>query len=199
MQTIDYIITANHYSEAEGAGGTVRGRILKRARELVQQNRIKGRIVDIDTVSGEPVTARIWQGTWIADCPDCRGAEFVSHHEPVFWCCGCANRRNDYRLRPVIFPEPEIRAEIERLILSRPVDDVAGIRDVDRACGAQPLILVEMGVKGKEILLPLRRDWEPHETIEDLQKQNDPIAKWLELKDEEKNGPVKIKAKKAGK
>lgn len=199
MQTINYIITASHYSEAEGAGGTVRGRILKRAQELAQQNRIKGRIVDIDGVGGEPVTARIWQGAWIADCPDCKGAEFVSHDEPIFWCCGCANRRNDHKLRRVIFPEPEIRLQIEQLILSRPVDDVAGIRDVDRACGAQPLILVEIGAKGRESLLPLRRDWEPHETIEDLQKQNEPIEKWHQLSREEKSGIVKIKAKKAGK
>lgn len=198
MQSINYIVTAKHYSEAEGAGGTVRGRILKRFREMMVKNRVKGVTVDIDNVGGNLVTARIYQGSWIADCPDCRGAEFVDPDEPIFFCCTCINRANSFKSRPVTFPDEPTRKEIERLILARPVNDVAGVRDVDRANCAQPLILVEIGEVGKEDLFELRRDWLPHETITDLTEQNKPIAKWKKLSDEDKLRPVKSTAKKAG-
>jgi len=158
MKSVDRIITAKDY------GGGARAYIRKTQAGLLR----KGVTVAIkfkDPTSGEPVKARIWQGQWIADCEHCRGAAFVDPDEPVFFCFGCGNRVNNGRLRPVEFPAE--REEIERLVLERPVDDVAGLTDMERAGLARPLVYVEKDGQAR----PLTRSWEPGETVEALRKQ----------------------------
>ena len=63
-------------------------------------------------LAGTPVTARIDHGRWIADC-ECRGAEYVDPDEPIFFCLSCMNTEYQGQVRPVQFPAPEIRAQIE--------------------------------------------------------------------------------------
>ena len=59
------------------------------------------------------VLARVNYGRWIADCPDCAGAELVEPGK-LFSCrsCGAEPRR-------VVFPDE--RGEIEELLLARPM------------------------------------------------------------------------------
>lgn len=178
MKSIDYIVTAKHYSKAEGADGTVRNRILKLCEKFRKEKNVKVEAKDIDSPSGDPVYARIWQGQWIADCP-CNGAQFVDPGEPIFFCFGCGNRANGGRVRPVIFPGNTERVEIERLLLERPVDDQAGLTDLERVGMAKPLIAVAVEKEdGSVDVLKLGRDWVPGESVEDIQKQNAPIKTW---------------------
>lgn len=172
MQSVDYIITAKHYAEREGAGGSVKKRILK-WREKMHKN--KGEAVQvkgIDAPSGEVVQARIWQGQWIAEC-ECGGNEFVDPDEPIFFCFSCGNRKNDQYVRPVVFPENH--KDIEAAVLARPVNDMRGITDLERAGLAAPLLYVETE-EGE--IKPLTRSWSPGETLADLHKQNHVIKKW---------------------
>lgn len=64
----------------------------------------------IDPADGHP--------RWIADCPDCRSAEYVWLDAPVFFCCNCANATVGGRWRLVVLPTS--RGEIEALVLARP-------------------------------------------------------------------------------
>ena len=127
-KSVNRIITAKDY------GGSARGYIRRQQQAL----HARGVAVQVDdTLGGVPVKARIWQGQWIADC-ECSGASFVDPQEPVFFCFGCGNRIDNGCLRPVDFPADY--AEIERLILERPVNDVAGLTDMERAGLAKPLL-----------------------------------------------------------
>ena len=74
-----------------------------------------------DTVADvPPLFARIYHGLWIADCPDCRGAEFVWLDEPYFMCANCINAKVGHKWRQVVLPAN--RAEIERILLVRPME-----------------------------------------------------------------------------
>ncbi len=48
-------------------------------------------------------------------------------------------------LRRVVFPDRETQVEIERLLLLRPVDDVRGQTDLERAGLARAIINVQFG------------------------------------------------------
>jgi hypothetical protein len=163
--SVNYIITAKHYGN-----GSARGYI-RNMQKLIHQRR--GVSVTIngleDEPTGAPVEARIWQGQWIADC-ECRSASFVDPDEPVFMCFGCGNRANGQKPRPVIFPPEAERKEIERLLLERPVDDLAGLTDLERAGMARALINVE-NEQGER--LPLTRSWNPGQSPADLHAEQD--------------------------
>lgn len=161
FKSIDYIVTARHYS----TDGTALG-YLKRIRDEIAAKR--GIFLPIIEVpAGEPLLARIHRGQWIADC-ECGGATFVDPEWPFTYCFTC--RQNGDHIRPVTFPENW--KEIERVILERPVNDRAGLTDLERAGLARPMILVED--KGG-----LAREWGPHETVADLHAQQDaPIKAW---------------------
>ncbi len=171
IKSVDFIVSAKHY------GGSARGYIRKQ-----QQAKHKAGVpVTIrgldDAPVGQPVQARVWQGQWIADCDICRGASFIDPEEPVFFCFGCGNRANGGYPRPVTVPENW--REIEATLLQRPVNDMAGITDLERAALARPVIEVEVQTPEGPRNLPLVRSWEPHETVEDLQAQQDePIRQW---------------------
>lgn len=108
-------------------------------------------------VSGDAVLAEINFGRWIARCPDCGGAEYVSPSEKVFYCLSCGNHSLGGDARRVVFPEN--REEIEAEVLSREVTQGRGINPMDRAIKAQPK------VPG------LSRSWTPGESVEDLKEQ----------------------------
>ncbi len=186
VKSIDYIITARHY------GGSAKEYIRQQQTKIHRERGIAIPIKDLDLEpTGAPVNARIWQGQWIADC-ECRSASFVDPEEPIFFCFGCGNRSNGQKPRPVIFPPEEERKEIERLILERPVDDVAGLTDLERAGMARPILFKQMETPEGDIIqtLPLTRSWDPTETADDLRAQQDvPLRAWRDsLKGELKNG-----------
>lgn len=166
IKPLDRIISAKDY------GGSAMDYIKKQQRKI----HMRGIPLNIEwKVQGKPVFARIWQGQWIADCEYCNGASFVDPDEPIFFCFGCANRVNGMHLRPVEFPSDW--KEIEKVLLERPVDDVRGLTDNERAGMARPLLYLDRG--NGEPLLPLTRSWIPGETIEELRAQQDNlIEQW---------------------
>lgn len=191
IKSVDYIITAKHY------GGSARDYIRNMQRDIHRRG-VPVTIKDLDAEpTGTPVMARIWQGQWIADC-ECNGACFVDPDEPVFFCFTCGNRANGSKPRPVIFPPEAERKEIERLLLERPVSDMGGLTDLERAGLAKPVLFVQ--VMEEQLLafsdptrgesqqsaslpaaqtLPLTRSWEPGESVEDLRRQQEaPIREW---------------------
>lgn len=191
--SVNYIITAKHY------GGSARQYIRDQQIKLHRDRGIAVTIKDLDKEpSGAPVYARISRGQWIADC-ECNTAAFVDPDEPLMFCFGCGNRSNGSRPRPVVFPPREERLEIERLLLERPVNDVRGLTDMERAGNAEPMLWVQVEdpqaatetstlltsadppveQPKRVVTLPLPRSWEPGETIDDLHKQQDhAIDEW---------------------
>lgn len=116
---------------------------------------------------GKPVAAEINFGRWIANCPDCSGAEDVDPSEPIFYCFSCGNFSNNGRPRSVIFPPPKERKAIEAEILKRPVKIRGGANELERLVNAIPEITTEEGV--------LSRSWLPGETLEEIKRQNKPL------------------------
>jgi hypothetical protein len=68
-------------------------------------------------VSGD-VTARIDHSRWLADCPHCNEAWFVSKRYPVLWCAKCRMSANGSNARRVVFPVGS--EQVERLLSLRP-------------------------------------------------------------------------------
>ena len=180
MDNVNFIVTAKHYSKRYGADGTAKGFILKWREKLHKEKNIVIEIKGIDNPRGVPVKARIWQGQWIADCDveGCGGAEFVEPTEPLFFCFSCTNRLNGHFVRPVQIPEQW--QEIEALVLERPVNDVRGQTDLERANQAKARVVVVSD--GQEF--HLTRSWRPNESLDELRNQNK-VLKGLSLKDGE--------------
>lgn len=173
MESLQYLITAIHYCRREGVA-TVKDRILKI--HAKRQRKARGPLaIQIDKLSPHPVKARIELGQVVADC-ECGGCEFVDPNEPIFYCFECYNRAYNGTLRPVVFPDPETWAEITRLVLLRPVDDIRGTDDCDRAVAARAVIYLEQP-DGRH--LPLTRSWNPNETVRDLIRENEAVEKWV--------------------
>lgn len=116
---------------------------------------------------GKPVFARIDFGRWIADCPDCMGAEDVDPSEPIFYCFSCGNFTNDGHPRSVIFPPEPERKAIEKEILKRPVKIRGGANELERLVNAVPTQRSEEGL--------LSRSWNPGETLDEIKRQNLPL------------------------
>ncbi len=67
----------------------------------------------IDEHSQGAVMARIDWGRWIADCPCCAGAEFVSRKDRRFFCLNCGMVGNDGHPMQVVFPPDAKTIEAE--------------------------------------------------------------------------------------
>lgn len=176
MNSVNRIITAQDYCKREGVS-SIRERIRKRLSALRKKNILL--ICNYENVQGRVVYARIELGQWCANC-ECGGVEFVDPNDPIFFCLSCGNRVDAGNLRPVLFPDPGMQAEIERLVLERPVDDLRGLDDADRAAFAKAVIYIETE-DGSH--LPLTRSWDPHESVEDLMRENAPVQRWKQEKD----------------
>lgn len=187
VTSLDRIISAKDY------GGGARAYIRRWQKEKHRQG-ITVLIRDLDGPGvGEPLPAVIWQGQWIVRTDCCNSASFVDPDEPIFICFSCANRTNNNRPRPVLFPPEAERKQIEQLLLERPVNDVAGLTDMERAGLAQPLLYVEREeietaelfngmVAGPSRMVkrtyPLVRSWEG-ESVEQLRAEQEPtIHAW---------------------
>jgi len=116
----------NYIRRATGGGSriaTVRDTIpaLRGNRSLLLADwfRLEGLKYLIEIEQGrheQPVQARILYGRWLVDCPQCAGANDVDPDEPVYLCTSCGWPGN---FAHVEFPHE--RAEIERLLLHRPI------------------------------------------------------------------------------
>lgn len=71
------------------------------------------------TADAPAAAARVNAGRWIADCPDCNGAEFVWLANPRLWCVGCRNAALGGAWRAVTVPSAEDRAAIEAALAVR--------------------------------------------------------------------------------
>ena len=70
----------------------------------------------------EPAYARVYRGTWIADCPaaGCAGAEAVWKTTRLLWCATCHNADIGGAWRPVLVPDDAFA--IEAALMRRPVE-----------------------------------------------------------------------------
>jgi hypothetical protein len=66
-----------------------------------------------------PIKARVNHNRWIAECPDCAGAEFVWLDEPLFMCQSCFNGVVGGLWRRVQLP-PSV-GEVEAALRLRPL------------------------------------------------------------------------------
>lgn len=73
----------------------------------------------VETTGGPSVRARVYRNQWIADCPDCGGAQFIWRAGPlVTICLSCLNDGVGHVWRPVVLPDDV--AAIEDALLARP-------------------------------------------------------------------------------
>ena len=75
---------------------------------------------DVDP-DATPALAYVNQARWVADCPDCTGAELVAPGDP-FLCGSCFNEAIGYRWRPVRWPAGG-RGAVEAMLLARVCQD----------------------------------------------------------------------------
>jgi len=84
---------------------------------IVENNKLHGNFSK-HKATKKSVKAYINWGRWVADCPDCNGAEIVSKAEKKLWCLSCNNVYNDGKCYSVTFPKNT--EAIEKIILARP-------------------------------------------------------------------------------
>lgn len=152
---INEIISGKHINESMGVPNST-------ARIQKMYNTLKARgQVDVDiqiTVVDEVnwVAAFIDTGRWGAQC-ECGGAEYVEPDDPVFWCFSCGNMAFGGALRRVHFPDD--MADIELLLLERPISVHKGMTKIQKVFNSQPLTSA-------------RREWHVGDTIKKLKDDN---------------------------
>ena len=138
---------------------TYREWLMKRSEQLARKGLIEmawdGEAVIED--EADAVEARIDYGRWIADCPDCGGAEYVDVEDGIFFCLSCGNKEIGGKARRVIFPKD--REKIEELLLERPVEERGGN-------------VFQRAMTAKVVVGRLQRSWMPGEKREKLEKEN---------------------------
>ena len=95
------------------------------------------------TITGR-VQARVNHGRWLVDCPGCNSALVIDLDEPVYMCVECGNSANGGAWLQVTLPRN--RRAIEAELLKRPF--------------------------GRNPADAPTRNWEPGETVADLQREN---------------------------
>lgn len=151
MNTYNIVVTAKYMADLEG-DETVIARIHRLAR-------MHGFTPQPLEMPGAPVYARIDRSRWLADC-ECGGAEYVDPVEPFFFCINCGNAADSEKIRPVIFPNPETRAVLEALIISRPVTIRGG------STIQQQLLTAD------ESIPKLQRQWDAGESLLKIAREN---------------------------
>ena len=74
-----------------------------------------------DETKGEPVSAFILDGRWVARC-ECGGQEVVDFNDPLFICLNpaCYNISTGHYPRKVRFPSKKDRKKLAEILLARP-------------------------------------------------------------------------------
>ncbi len=70
---------------------------------------------ELDEAAG-PLEAKILRSNWCVKCDVCGETFLVDPEDPVFWCPNCLNRRQGGKARRIIFPDADVRAEIEAVL-----------------------------------------------------------------------------------
>ena len=165
MQTDEKIFDADDLARRDGTK-THREWINKVSRDRARKNLLDTPFTG--KVSGDPALAFVDFGRWLAHCPDCNGAEYVSFEDKIFYCFSCGNYNNHGDGRPVKFPRN--KKSIEKELLKRPQIFTAGGNPLARQFHARPK------------LPQLSRTWNIEETIEDLQDQRVGLESKLKAK-----------------
>jgi len=165
MKIDEKIFDADDLAKRDGAK-THREWINKVSRDRARKNLLDTPFTG--KVSGDPAFAFVDFGRWLAHCPDCNGAEYVSFEDKIFYCFSCGNYNNHGDGRPVKFPRN--KKSIEKELLKRPQIFTAGGNPLARQFHARPK------------LPQLSRTWNIEETIEDLQDQRVGLESKLKAK-----------------
>ena len=103
-------------------------------------------------VNGPAIQAHINGGRWSVTCW-CGAHSYIALRRPIHWCMSCGNGEIGAAV-PVIVPDDVERAEIERVLLLRPVQ--SGLSNQPTQAAAQAIALVP----------GLRRDWHPGQSLD---------------------------------
>lgn len=68
----------------------------------------------------ESVRVYVNCGRWIAECPDCRGAQVACHTDRRFMCHCCGNAAVGGRWRATVWPPAAFLAGVESALAARP-------------------------------------------------------------------------------
>jgi hypothetical protein len=104
------------------AGGSRREFIYMNLQARPPSGEILARLMS-DRAQGDPVTALVLDGRWVARCPDClTGQEVVDPAEPLFSCLNgqCLSVGNGHWPRPVVFPPEGVQRSLAGILLARP-------------------------------------------------------------------------------
>lgn len=117
------------------------------------------------------LTARVDDGRWIVDCPNCNSALCISSLRQMFICAECGSPDMDGRYRLVVYPED--REEIERLLLLRPAGMGRGFSEGGMPTGGPRFHSAEdvNYVRGDTIYRLI-----PGQTIEELRAENQELG-----------------------
>jgi hypothetical protein len=74
-------------------------------------------IVPKQVAPGQAIQVYVNHGRWIAECPDCRGAQVAARSDPRFFCVDCLNAWCGGRWVRLVWP-PDA-SDIEALLLKR--------------------------------------------------------------------------------
>lgn len=143
---MDKIFDANHLAQEQGMNDG-----LERIKRLSKTHGLpawSGKIREDDQV-----LARVERGRWIADCPNCNGAEWVAEGVP-FFCFSCGNPDIGGDARMVVFPTN--RREIEVALLERDMINNPQLSPISNALNAKPTVKNSTRV------------WHPGKTVNEL-------------------------------
>ena len=75
-----------------------------------------------ETTAEQPVLhAFVNDFRWLVQCPVCNGAQLAARGDPRFFCIDCLNEHAGRQWLPVTWPSTDQQAEIEGLLLKRPL------------------------------------------------------------------------------
>lgn len=117
------------------------------------------------------LTARVDDGRWVVDCPNCNSALMTSSEWSVFVCAECGSPETEGRFYGVAYPKD--REKIERLLLLRPAGRGRGVIEGTGISIGGPRFFTESDLISKtdpEVVLL------KGQTIDDLIRENEELG-----------------------